>query len=54
MAHYVIRFQRPARQVGTLGEAYDAASLDAALVNLRHARQKAVRNCRYWVEKGEK
>jgi hypothetical protein len=48
--HYVIRFQRPNRQAGTLIADHDSATLEEASNQLEYAYSQATRNCRYWIE----
>ena len=47
---FVIRFQRPAREVGTLLSIFDTYTLSDAKEQLKDARQMATRNCRYWID----
>jgi hypothetical protein len=47
---YVIRFQRPNRDAGTLSPEHDSATLEEASEQLAYAYSQATRNCRYWIE----
>ncbi len=47
---YVIRFQRPYREAGTLIAEYDSTTLQEASDKLADAYSQATRNCRYWIE----
>jgi hypothetical protein len=47
---YVIRFQRPCREAGTLIAEHDSTTLEEASDQLAYAYSQATRNCRYWIE----
>lgn len=47
---YIIRFQRPNREAGTLAAEHDLATLEEASEQLASAYSQATRNCRYWIE----
>jgi hypothetical protein len=47
---YVIRFQRPNREAGTLVAENDLTTLEEASEQLADAYNQATRNCRYWIE----
>lgn len=47
---YVIRFQRPNREAGTLAAEHDSTTLEDASEQLASAYSQATRNCRYWIE----
>lgn len=47
---YIIRFQRPNREAGTLVVQHDLTTLEEASVQLAYAYSQATRNCRYWIE----
>lgn len=47
---YLIRFQRPDREAGTLSAEHDSMTLEEASEQLADAYSQATRNCRYWIE----
>lgn len=47
---YVIRFQRPNREAGTVVAEHDSTTLEEASEQLAYAYGQATRNCRYWIE----
>ena len=47
---YVIRFQRPNREAGTLVAEHDSTTLEKASEQLSYAYSQATRNCRYWID----
>jgi hypothetical protein len=47
---YIIRFQRPNREAGTLVAEHDLTTLEEASAQLAYAYSQATRNCRYWIE----
>lgn len=47
---YVIWFQRPNREAGTLVAEHDSTTLEEASAQLAYAYSQATRNCRYWIE----
>jgi hypothetical protein len=47
---YIIQFQRPNREAGTLLSDYHSMTLEEASEQLAFAYCQATRNCRYWIE----
>jgi hypothetical protein len=47
---FVIRYQRPVREVGTLASQFDTFTVGDAKRQLKYARRMATRNCRYWID----